>query len=276
VGESYGGVRIALMLDQIFGFGRFGERSAALERDLAAHFGAVFDDGSPSRERIATQFAYQVYIQGVLGPIDSEPCAILEHGLQDCSAPSEIASQQLDQVFDTFVDPTRWQAFYGHDLASVAWLWPEHRQGVHFRTGPVDEAALNALFGPLADGGHYYAWTGGDRTWLGNDLVHEITRAFLDHAGLVRSLITNAADDQQVITAHFPAWVRGAGVPGLVDVVHDQRPRAGVERPGWMRVRFEGGRTLEVRAPPYESGHMVPLRAGQAFADDVQALLSAP
>ncbi len=101
---------------------------------------------------------------------------------------------------------------------------------------------------------------------------------FLKNAAQVESFITNAAYDL-VIFAPAIAPSLAMHTDLVQEAVHDQEPRDGVARPGWIRLTYQSGAfddipeltTREIRFPLYsESCHAVEMTEPQALFDDVQ------
>jgi hypothetical protein len=91
---------------------------------------------------------------------------------------------------------------------------------------------------------------------------------------VVRTFVTDARYDPDILARAIPAALQDAGFGGVVD----EAPRTGVARPGWFSVTglpIPDGGAVEVRFPPYVgSGHMVAVMQAQDLHDDVAAWMA--
>jgi hypothetical protein len=293
VGESYGGVRATIMLEQILGYESVLDSpylpSLELYDALVEHFAAVHggDGTGIAPATIAEQFAYQVLIQPAIGRYESGSCGEGGRDYYHCGQPSGWSNAQIDASTARVIDPGSWAKLFGADLGTVEWLLPAARTTVSGKLGwGPDESALSEAFGDLGEEDRYYlilndyayehAVPSYARAWRDN---LELVRRFVDNTRLVRTLVTDAEHDSVVRSNAIPRFIRELRADVLA-VRHDSAPRPGVARPGWVQIDFRDDTqtvTEEFRMPFYAgAGHTVPLSAARELADDVEALLVAP
>jgi hypothetical protein len=286
VGESWGGIRATLMLDMALHYETLPAHpwypSQRLTNELIEHFAAVFggDGKSLTPEEVASQFRYQVFIQGSAGyALPLVPCNDPEGDTYQCDAPLQWTLNQVDLVVQHLLEPAAWQAIWGSDLGTVSWLLPAARAGALPRDASLPTPAMDARLGGLANGEGYYT-TAAKRSLAGRDHVDAtLVPKFVDHLRLVRTLLTNA-DQDRLDMDQLPGALKQHDAR-VSAARYDEAAREGVERPGWveLEVQREQGvvEHVQFRMPRYpEAGHMVSLRMPGALAHDVAELLDAP
>ena len=80
-----------------------------------------------------------------------------------------------------------------------------------------------------------------------------------------KAFITNARYDALIYTPAIPEIMK---TYAHIDVTVDNT-RGASARPGTISVALSNGSRAEIRFPKYESGHMVTVTAGAAFAADL-------
>lgn len=135
----------------------------------------------------------------------------------------------------------------------------------------IDNALASEL-GSLAKRDGYY------RDFIPRVLDREETasaNAFLSDLRYVPIFVTNATYDRAIVSTAIVSALREAQVDATVDT--ESRPN--VARPGWISVPLPEkkelpARTVTIRFPTYESGHMVTTTKGGELADDVRDWLA--
>lgn len=295
VGESYGGHRAALMLEQILFHAELDTshryRDPTLHEALLRHFAAVFPDLAPddlTPARVAEQFGHQVLIQPaidwlvtptILTP-DEEQAASLacvpEPDHIQCDEPLGWAEQLSAHVVAGLREPATLSQALGVDAASIAWMHADARAAAYprGRADDDDESALRETFGELAPDESYY-YSNYDRGgtvpgyfWQGNYYGYPYLRVMAH----VETLITDAGKDLVVYGPDIPRVL--ASYDDVIDaVVHDTNPIEGEPRVGRMRLVYTeaaGGADRWIRFPRYPlAGHMVTVRSPGELAEDV-------
>ncbi len=298
VGESYGGTRSAVMLhllqhhaDEAPIPGMPDPAALPWLRDRAK---AHFDKASPTRaggsltpDEVAQQFGFQVLIQPNVGgqfqfdfeqPLrDDDPLFQGTSGgdqsIYDIRVTGAEIGRRLDAAATALLTPSGFAALAGEAPEDVSGLAPGDR-GAAFRDQPNipapegAQAPFEAALGALGPGDYYW----GDLVnacgyWLGDV---KTASAFLGGLVRTRTFVTRAHYDGAVYSPALPSFLDLSGA----DVALDDAPRPGVARPGWITIAFETGEDVEIRFPPYESGHMVSMTAAHELSQDVEAWLS--
>jgi hypothetical protein len=310
LGESYAGTRFTLALDLLLHHDEYrGRLGAPLEALIDEHFASTFAGTAPAElgpARIAEQFGRQAFIQPALYPFSKEEERALMRadpylgaGIDDLALdgynltlPFGSTAAFIEAAHASLQVERSRLALFGVDPLTLFRLRPPGR-GQVFRRNDGDFGGalvcindrLQVEFGNLAPGDAYYTNTGGPfLTSIPSGemlFVPEAFDAFARNLRFVKTFITRARHDSVVYT---PAILEG--LRRRFEVVHDEAPRPGVERPGWFSVSLppnearpdEGAEArVEVRFPPYvESGHTVTITQAPAFADDLKAWLSEP
>jgi hypothetical protein len=278
VGESYGGVRATLMLDDLLHPDEMGDfAGGAATRDaIAAHLRATRPElAAPPAGTLASQFGRQVLIQPlVLGETQmglqtrSEPATDPSHdGYNQLEAPG-WTTQVEQSVTAANTDVVRLAALLGVDPRTIPELLPEARQNA-YRDMPTP-TALDATLGALKPSDCYFKvfdpQSGGDL---------DTSARFLRVLPLVDTFITDAAQDRVIWSpAIAPALATHTDV--VARAALDQTPRPGVARPGWISVDFVDGKSGRrvIRMPTYDrAGHPVSASQPAELAADVAAWL---
>lgn len=295
VGESYGGHRAALMLEQILFHAELDTshryRDPTLHEALLRHFAAVFPDVAPedlTPAQVAHQFGYQVLIQPaidwlttptILTP-DEEQSAALgclpDSDHIQCDEPPGWAGQRTDRIVAGLRDPAILSRALGVDVASIAWMHADARAAAYPRglADEHDEAALRAVFGELApEESFYYPSFRRGGLVIGYDWTAKYYGyPYLRVMAEVQTFITDAGKDLVVYGPDIPR-VLASYDDLVVAAVHDTAPIEGEPRPGRMRLTYTqaaGGMDREVRFPHYPlAGHMVTSRDPGELAEDV-------
>lgn len=292
VGESYGGVRATLMLDQILEPDRLSDPAhyysdPALGRELQEHFSRAFARDSKvwHAEQIARQFGHQVLIQpALLGDrqrelserlLASEPRCSYVCSDQECQLGVECPDrtppflERVAELHEVMRDAAAHSRFLGVDMTSVAWNRAQTRGAGQIYTRSCDpEPELSAVLGPLPTCQVYFkpGFTGRlrGRTPFGDSPDSPIDELALCNLKHVHTFITDAGEDSVVPGVVF--------VPGLAAT------------PGVSAVRLETRRGIRdivvtlasdgerrIRFPSYlSSGHSVSLYQPRELKRDVQ------
>jgi choice-of-anchor A domain-containing protein len=153
VGESYGGDRSTLMLDQLLNYSVIKQepgnsnpyQDTPYYNDMLSHFIALWGPNAIlTPEKIAGQFGHQVLIQpNVLGYYQFVPgftrdmsvCAYPSTDSFNCGHPSTWYSTQLTRAGEnlTHIKDGTLQKALGADLRSVAWITPGQRAQAYGR-----------------------------------------------------------------------------------------------------------------------------------------------
>lgn len=294
LGESYGGIRATLMLEQILRpaallDGRYVD--VELHDEIAGHHAAVFGDAEVAPAVVARQFAGQVLIQpaivGLSHRIDTDefvPGCLSNSDLYQCDEPDGWAADRTQLAAERLVQLDVLEGMLGVDPRSIAWLRPEARAGAYGRAlSAAPESELTAELGSLGAEDSYYVAandevisTGDARAWATEGSVPE----FLRNVAHVRTLVTNASRDLIVWTDTLPEEL--AAYPDVgVTIERDDAARPGIARPGWIRVgyapdAFDGVDSVELRFPRYAAaGHMVTVREPEHLLADMAAWIAA-
>jgi hypothetical protein len=260
VGESYGGARAQLVLDNLL---HYANRSG-LAAELQAHFDAVFPATAGSTHT-ATEIAQQFYAQVLIEPVvmgewqlrvaqTAGPCTDDTTGAT-CAPPTVVP--MLSQAALT-------ARVLGADLTAVPGLAGPNRHGYRLASSSPDpgEAPLHAWLGELDwDDAFLGAGTTSD-DWA-TDLTL-VPGAFLGNLATVRTLITHATYDANVNSDAIVTGMVADGTPATIDVM----PRAGVARPGWIDVALPHAH-ITIRYPTYQAGHQVTRTTPGQLRDDV-------
>jgi hypothetical protein len=296
VGESYGGVRSALMLEYLLHYQELVSEDALyrdppLYDELVAHFSAVFpgdDAGSLPPEKVAEKFGHQVLIQPMVAGStqaelelpDTTPC-VDGYDIYECDEPDGWLMSQLDEAADRMTDLATLTQALGVDPTTIAWLYADQRASAYGKTfgSAGDPSQMSAVFGALGPDDDYYLRDNPlvregydlDSRWWTDPAIGE---SFLDAAFYVRTFITDARLDMMVWTPAIPPAL--ALYPELVTSSdHDRAPRPGVPRPGFILLDYSAAAypeptAREIRFPAYDSsGHAISLRQPAELLADV-------
>ncbi len=294
VAESYGGVRAAALFDLLLNHELLREESArhydpALADSIEGHFAPTKQIDTAT---VAAQFGHLVLIQPVVArqlqldiQATLEPfadCLDTEHEVYHCDQPP-WSDHCFAPATSALIEPTQLSAATGVDLSTIAWLLPGARQDAVRLDEAIDcpdlkaSAGLVATFGALRPDDAYF------RLWvnLANELAWgpDYGGKLLSAMRSVRTFVTNAAFDARVWAPAIPLTF--ATYDDLVaSVTHDSEPRAGVERPGWIRIEYQpddnapDAMVRELRFPRYDqSGHLVSADQPAALLADIAAWL---
>lgn len=300
VAESYGGVRVTLMLQQLL-------HPDALRDAAASHMDAPLADEidahalrlaaarcePPATDALARQFVAQVLIQApVLGDLHP-PQPQFAPG-NDCApnAAGRLTEAEQDvrlaHMLAQINESTALSNFVGVDVNTIRWLYASERTLSCYRPAtelmrpggaPPGDAlpGLVSTFGAPPWGDAYYALSSfpgpiAPRRLSGelDDLAFpRFAGLFLENLRSVRTFATDARCDQIV---DMQGLKRGLEA-------HDQVSRVVVDEHADPRVRdlviqFSDGDERSIRFPEYaHSGHMVALHDPETFLSDVRAWL---
>jgi Serine carboxypeptidase len=302
VGESYGGVRATLMLQQLLHPESLRDPASTyqdeqLATDIDQHVTALADarneQPAHSPELMARQFGRQVLIQplvlGALQPVASHtlpvgcpreavlpPPGFPAPELPQQPTTEEIAWQTLERMHQRLVGSDALSDFVGVDITSIEWLHATARAGACRRVAHeiTDMLALTDTLGSLPAHDAYYVpiavplhFTG--RGKLGEHPSSALAPLFIDNLRYVRTFVTNAQCDGVVSTEDLLNSL--AHLAGVRSVARDMLG----ERAGEVRVELEDGTTAHVRIPFYaRSGHVVTLHSPDAILEDVRGWLA--
>jgi hypothetical protein len=309
VGESYGGMRSALMLYAMHNYAappradwlpdvQFG--LPWLRERLQAHLDLAFSERAGrvwQPDEVADQFGTQVLIQPGIGgsyqlqfgeaAIAGDPdfadfvassadSSLIE--MYDVRLTSDVLPRQYESAISFLRDPDWFSALVGVEPESVRGL-PAAERGASQRIldgqGEVAlaERRLRERLGALGPEDAYWLYQVvgcGQPRNVG--YAAEGLEAFADVVQRTRTLITNARWDAVVYTEALPAFLESLGLQAYVDMA---RP-AGARRPGLLVVGGLGVDPVEIRFPTYESGHEVTLTAGRELGEDIVDWLASP
>lgn len=299
VGESYGGLR-ALEIAQLLIDPNAPEVASVGLAPLVAPW--ANDYGAPlattelgGARKVAGLVLIQAYLLGarqhqtqagliLQDPVlsqkkpDADPYDIRETG-------DSYTERLLPRLGAALSDRDRTKALLGADLDLVPAFLPAQR-GTGARFAPTlglalaeVSAAFDRRLGALRPEDHYFDAQSngcGFSPEQGDDIANR-GQVFVNVLRSTPWFLTNARYDSIVHTPTVPFLIAaGQGFTAEVDVA----PRDGVARPGWVHVGLPADGTrpaqkVDIRFPQYESGHMVTVSAGAAFADDVRDWLVA-
>ncbi len=308
VGESWGGVRAALMGHQLLFPGELVDspvyRSAQLQAAVIGHHTRVAPGSAPEEPATgARQFGHRVLIQPTIITGSREGSEIpwttpTEAGeLNDCVADydpfkcnesSGWWTPRFNSMKQRLVRPDILGQALAVELGTIEWMYAAARADAYPRwplTGSEasDQAALAELFGPLPKDDPYYL-SYFIRDALPNAFYEAhpgYARLFVRTLPYVRTFVTHAAKDTVVYSLDLPAQL--AWHAELVaSAVHDEAPVGDEPRPGRIVVEYQpatglSSLTHEIRFPRYAaSGHMVTVGAAAELLADVEAWYASP
>lgn len=294
VGESYGGVRAALISQQLtypeelLHGGDY--RNPQLHAALRAHLERTVADlpPGPLGSAAAAQFGARVLVQPLIafnlqeGTPHEEQAELLGcvagPDFNQCDQPEGWSTERIDAAIMALLDPTTLSAMTGVDATTIDWLYADARAGAYPRaSGQHDTSALAAVFGAPAPGDDIYL---GQFARFGLGVAKygwtnaRYGYAFLRTLPAVRTFITNAGKDINVYAPDIPA--RLAAYPDVIEsAVHETE--GDEPRPGRIVVRYRPELGLPepeypVRFPFYPlAGHMVTHRQPGELLADVEA-----
>ena len=298
VGESYGGTRATLMLQQLLRYDALDSgdyRDPELEAEIRAHYEVVFGTSeglAPSA--IAEQFALQVLVQGSVTGIDEplglddmiSPSCIFGGDSYQCDEPDGWAWDFEDELAQGLVDLDALELALGVDPTTIEWLHADARTGAYGRGAdgmPVDTSTWEPVFGVLGEDDRYFIMSNstipsglpGSRQYL----FEGVGRPFLWNAAYVRTLFTDAGLDNVIRAPQIGPMV--AKYTNMVASVQlDPLTPSDAARPGrWVialvpDVIADVGE-VELRFPHYShAGHMVTARAAGELLADIEAELA--
>lgn len=271
VGESYGGVRAQLILQDLLHYTQVPEITTEVQQHLDTVFAAK---AVHPPDEVAHQFFAQVLIQPVVvGAFQKvRPRPPSDVCTTDTRLSFSDCSNFYTRLLEALADPVQSAKLLGGRLEDVAEFSGPARHGARC-TGMLgaEDTAFNAAllqrFGPLDPGDGYYGLNGNSGSWETDTTV--VPAAFVDNLSYVRTLITNATYDGIVDTTQIPPALVAYGVPATLDQV----PRSGIARPGWIDVTLPGAGSATVRLPTYPAGHMVTATDASDLRTDTKAWL---
>lgn len=294
LGESYGGTRGTLMLQQLLEYetlvdDRSVYRNPSLYQEIERHLEGLAPGTcgrGVSREQVAAQFGHFVTVQGfvaglpqLLGEKPPSPLCVPDGDPYHCNRPLDFIWSVNEEIGARLRRPDLLGTMLGVDPTSIAWMHAEARQGAYGREASADEGEMIAVFGQLDPGDAYYmpmnpavqTSLGPSRDYLAEDMAD----VFLRVAATVDTFMTDARLDMVVATTAL-APVLEARTHAVRWAMHDEDPREGVERPGWLRIDYVPGwapggvSTRELRTPRYDAaGHVVTLDEPESLLLDL-------
>jgi hypothetical protein len=299
VGESYGGIRAAVMAHLLL---HYDDPAVAIPEDLRADLRAYFDalwgkaaGGAHTGAEIGARFVRLVLIQPLLGAemqrqrqrllIQQDP--YLQPLLRETDrSPYDLREKRSWDVEPraraAHADPDASRALLGFDLERLELIFPAARTNA-FRTQQTDrslEGKFQQRFGVLPWLDDYFPKVEDGCGGPLNPAVESLEpwQSLPEILRFSRLFLTNARYDMVIHTPSIPVLLDEAGFPAMVDM----SPREGEARPGRIRVTLsamdtEPAKNIEIRFPTYDdSGHMVSVTQGGDLADDVSAWLAEP
>jgi len=261
VGESYGGTRAQLVLDDLLHYASVSE----IRDDVQRHLEAVYPPADVhAPEQIAEQFFAQVLIQPyVMGS--------LQFQLSDPPSGTCMYDTRLDSAhcFDPDVaaraiaTPDGGATLLGGRLEDIVDLTGPTRHGG--RGGVCWEGVeddLVARLGPLDEGDCYLGLGPFDSEWLSDTTL--VPAAFTRNLALVKTLITNA---------RYDGVVDSTAIARALGTEIDPASPVGAERPGEILVTLDDGQRATIRVPTYEAGHMVTRTQAAELRADIASWL---
>lgn len=299
LGESYGGVRGTLMLQQLLDYetlvdGRSPYQNESVHAEIQRHLAGLYPETCGQglgRDEIAAQFGHFVSVQGVvagfaqlLAPVTPSPLCIPDGDIYHCDRPANWLFGISAEVGDRLRQPDLLDTVLGVDPTTIAWMYADARQGAYGRELVGDETELTSIFGALGPDDAYYvdlnyavnAQLPGSRDFWADEMAD----LFLRVVATADTLTTDARLDM-VVPVQTLAPVLSARARAVTSVVHDEVPRPGVDRTGWFQVEYvpgwapDGVTMREIRAPRYdEAGHTVTLDEPAFLLEDITAWFS--
>jgi hypothetical protein len=300
LGESWGGARATLMLEQARGWEALAEPTSAygdltLHEEIVAHGEALRPscDEEAAPPDIVTRFPGMVSIQGALDGIgglkaDTREGCIADPDVYRCDRAPGGFDVALSAMLGRLREPATLSALTGVDVGTVAWMHADARAGALVRgedNYASDESAMAAEFGSLPAGHRYYVGLTFDYA-RGLPLVgpmnvgdtNGIASRFVQLAASAEVLLTDARFDLVVDSSQLPAALENTGF--LLGAAVDRAPREGIARPGWLVLQYDASlvettsNPRRLRFPQYDAGHVVTLDQPDAFAEDLAAWLA--
>jgi pimeloyl-ACP methyl ester carboxylesterase len=280
VGESYGGARALAMLHEVLHAGDSLGAELGLREPVTRWLG-----GEPTPERIAGRMRGLVLIQPlVLGSLQmsaqaDESARMLRDYLgQD---PYDVRRQDNSNVdplatraaLEAFARPDDCFALFGVDIAATPGLGPSARigaarmpDGSKIRAVTQFEEVLTARLGPLQAGDSYF-----DDDFVPiqpADRFRNVDPNFFIEALRTAPVFITDAKFDAIIRSHVIFDVLAtAGFPV------DESARPGHRVVTLPATETAPSRTVAIRFPAYDAGHMVPATQPVAFANDVREWL---
>lgn len=296
VGESYGGLRAALISEQLAYphelLTATWYRNQQLHDAVHAHLMRTIPDlpAGPLGPTVGTaQFGARVLIQPQIltaPPEASTPQenraeqyqCVADPDLHQCDEPNGWTTQYNDAAVMALLDPTTLSAMTGVDVTTIAWLYADARASAYPRgKGSHDTSALTAVFGaPPPDDDIYHHHNGQGAPSDYNPNAPRYSFSFLRTLPFVRTLITHAGKDIHIFIPDLPATL--ASYEALIaSAVHVGTPVGDEARPGRIVVEYRSELGLPetehiIRSPFYPAaGHMVTHRASAELLEDLEA-----
>ncbi|HUJ62365.1 MAG TPA: hypothetical protein VLX92_27850 [Kofleriaceae bacterium] len=265
-GESYGGTRATLVLDDILQYTQHGE----IQAEVQAHLDKVFTQTAGTNHaptEIAKQFGTQVLIEPVTmaGLQFNDSIYPPDMG---CPYDTRLTADQcaLEPPPTAVIDPTLEVGLFGGKLDDVAKFSGPNRHGFRMaETDPVMDAinmGLAMRLGGLDSGDLYTAYGPNDPSWSDDTTINPA--AFVRNLGLVKTFITHATYDADVDSTAIQRALVDYGTPATIDMTMP----AGAARPGVIDVTLPTG-TIQIRFPTYAAGHMVTRSTPTQLRQDV-------
>jgi hypothetical protein len=212
--------------------------------------------------------------------------ALVQRDLYDARLPAGSTLGELASIGPRFAALDTLSAALGVDPTTIAHLFATSRGGA-YRTITEEPAVepLSSAFGLLNPWDRYHlleaynlvlpAFSGDEAKALSIDRRSPRWGAlFLSNLLSVRTFVTNAPNDIAIYTPAFAAALE-AQSDEVLEASIDASPDGTSERPGRLRVRFQGGAERTVRFPRYDtSGHVVTLDQPVELAADIEAWLA--
>ncbi|MEM9460565.1 MAG: hypothetical protein AAGF11_40730 [Myxococcota bacterium] len=299
LGESYGGVRGTLMLQQLLDYETLVDgvsiyQNESVYGEIERHLAGLYPETcgvGVTREQVAAQFGHFVSVQGVVAgapqltePFVPSPLCLPGGDIYHCNRPDGWLFGVSAEIGARLRQPDILDTVLGADPRTIAWMHADARQGAYGREVVADESEMVSIFGPLGPGDAFYVDLNfavnsplpGSRNFWANDMAD----IFLRVVAGADVLATDARLDT-VVPVQTLAPVLSDRVMAVTSVVHDLAPRPGVDRPGWFQVEYvpgwapDGVTMAEIRAPLYEeAGHTVPLDDPEFLLEDITAWLA--
>lgn len=296
LGESYGGVRGTLMLQQLLDYetlvdGRSPYQNESVHAEIQRHLAGLYPERCGlglGRDEVAAQFGHFVSVQGVVAgfaqltePFQPSPLCIPGGDIYHCDRPEDWLFGISAELGDRLRQPDVLDTVLGVDPRTIAWMHADAREGAYGRELVADESEMVSVFGDLGPGDSYYVDLNfavnsplpGSRDFWADPMAD----LFLRVVATADTLTTDARLDT-VVPVQTLAPVLSARDGAVTSVVHDQAPRPGVDRAGWFQVEYvpgwapDGVTMREIRAPRYdEAGHTVTLDDPVLLLEDIHA-----
>lgn len=294
VGESYGGLRALLMLEQALDPDALTDpeshyRDPTLGEAFARHAQARTSSCASEKDgAVASASSRMISIQGALvglsllhgGP--REGC-VPAPDMYACQYPDGWTHTTLLQMFARLRTPTVLSEVTGVDVSTIAWMHGQERAGATPVTADQyasDETDMRSVFGELPVGQQYYIGLAssagqheGSVGMVGDPRAFMDT--FLDSAARADIFMTDAKYDLVVQSPQLvPALQASTRVASVTLAESDAWQRE-------LRIHLfgdepEAGDTRSFPFVTYDAGHMVTLSAPAQLAEDLRRWLAAP